>query len=320
MNQRFWAVAAGVALALMTFANSADADTRLRVGKAQAQQFAFVPVHVGVEMGIFKRHGLDIEISNFGGDAKLLQALTADAIDIALGGGPTIAFVQKGTPMLGIAALADAPGTIMMVVLKDGPVKTEDDLKGRTVSVSTAGSLTYWLAKELSRSKGWGNDGIKIAPLGTPTAQIAALKTGQIDGVVTETSSILRLEQEGTGRILVRFRDRIKDFHVHAAFASRKAIDGNPEAIRAFLAGWFESVRWMKDHKEQTVEIAARMADVPKTVAAKNYDEIMPVFSLDGRFKPKALDVLAGSFVDMGLLPDKPDMSKLYTEQFLPKQ
>jgi ABC-type nitrate/sulfonate/bicarbonate transport system substrate-binding protein len=320
MKQRFWAVAAGVALTLTTFASSADADTRLRVGKAQAQQFAFVPVHVGVETGIFKRHGLDIEISNFGGDAKLLQALTADAIDIALGGGPTIAFVQKGTPMLGIAALADAPGTIMMVVLKDGPVKTEDDLKGRTVSVSTAGSLTYWLAKELSRSKGWGNDGIKIAPLGTPTAQIAALKTGQIDGVVTETSSILRLEQEGTGRILVRFRDRIKDFHVHAAFASRKAIDGNPEAIQAFLSGWFESVRWMKDHKEQTVEIAARMADVPKTVAAKNYDEITPVFSLDGRFKPKALDVLAGSFVDMGLLPDKPDMSKLYTEQFLPKQ
>jgi ABC-type nitrate/sulfonate/bicarbonate transport system substrate-binding protein len=97
-------------------------------------------------------------------------------------------------------------------------------------------------------------------------------------------------------------------------------MDANPEAIRAFLAGWFESVRWMKDRKDQTVEIAARMADVPKSVAAKNYDEIMPVFSLDGRFKPKALDVLAGSFVEIGLLPEKPDMSKLYTEQFLPKQ
>jgi ABC-type nitrate/sulfonate/bicarbonate transport system substrate-binding protein len=311
---------AGVVLASAMLATPAAAETRLRVGKAQAQQFAFVPVHVGVETGIFRKYGLDIEIANFGGDAKLLQALTADGIDIALGGGPTIASVQKGVPMLGIAALADAPGTIMMVVLKDGPVKTDDDLKGRTVSVSTAGSLTYWLAKELSRQKGWGNDGIKIAPLGTPTAQIAALRTGQIDGVVTETSSILKLEEDGVGRILVRFRDRIKDFHVHAAFASRKVIESNPEAVRAFLAGWFETVRWMKDHKDQTVEIAARMADVPKTVAAKNYDEIMPVFNLDGHFKPKALDVLAGSFVEMGLLPDKPDMSRLYTEQFLPKQ
>src|SRR5215468_7735222 len=222
MKRSVWAVGACVALAMM--AGPATADTKLRVGKAQAQQFAFVPVHVGVETGIFRRHGLDMEIANFGGDAKLLQALAADGIDIALGGGPTIAFVQKGTPMLGIAALADAPGTIMMVVLKDGPVKTDDDLQGRTVSVSTAGSLTYWLAKELSRQKGWGNDGFKIAPLGTPAAQIAALRTGQIDGVVTETSSILRLEEEGVGRILVRFRDRIKDFHVHAAFASRKAM------------------------------------------------------------------------------------------------
>src|SRR5712672_812965 len=247
---------ASIALVSLAFGQNAAAQVKLRVGKAQAQTFAFVPADVGVEAGIFKKHGLDIEISNFGGDAKLLQGLAADAIDIALGGGPTLAFVQKGTPMLGIAALADAPGTIMMVVLKDGPVKTEDDLKGRTVSVSTAGSLTYWLAKELSRTKGWGNDGIKIAPLGTPVAQMAALKTGQIDGVVTETSSIFRLEEEGSGRILVRFADRIKDFHVHAAFASNKMIAQNPDAIRAFLAGWFETIRYMKDHREQTIDIA----------------------------------------------------------------
>src|ERR1700731_2185740 len=121
MKRSFWAIGACVALALAMFVGRADADVKLRVGKAQAQQFAFVPVHVGIEAGIFKKHGLEIEVSNFGGDAKLLQALAADGIDIALGGGPTLAFVQKGTPMLGIAALADAPGTIMMVVLKAGP-------------------------------------------------------------------------------------------------------------------------------------------------------------------------------------------------------
>jgi ABC-type nitrate/sulfonate/bicarbonate transport system substrate-binding protein len=298
---------------------SAAAETKLRVGKAQAQQFAFIPVHVGVEAGIFKKHGLDIEIADFGGDAKLLQALAADSIDIALGGGPTIAFVEKGTPMLGIAAIADAPGTIMLVVKKDGPVKTEDDLKGRTVSVSTAGSLTFWLAKELSRQHGWGNDGIKVAPLGTPTAQVAALKTGQIDGVVTETSTIFKLEEEGVGRVLVRFADKVKDFHVHAAFASTAIMQKNPAAVRAFLAGWFETIKYMKDHKDQTVAISSRVAGVSPTVAAKNYDAIMPIFNPTGRFNPKALDVLAGSFVEMGLLPQKPEMSKLYTEQFLPK-
>jgi len=300
-------------------ATGADAET-VRVGKAQAQQFAFVPADVGSEAGIFKQHGIELEISNFAGDAKLLQALAAGAIDIALGGGPTLAFVAKGTPMLGIAALADAPGTIMLVVLKDGPIKTEDDLKGRTVSVSTTGSLTYWLAKELSRAHGWGNDGINIAPLGSPIAQVAALKTGQIDGVVTDSSSVIKLEEDGVGRILVRFGDRIKDFHVHTALASTAFIDKHPDAVRAFLAGWFESVRHMRAHKEEAVEIAARVTGVSKTVAARNYDELMPIFNPTGRFNAKALDVLATSFVEMGALPEKPDMSKLYTEQFLPKE
>ena len=49
------------------------------------------------------------------------------------------------------------------------------------------------------------------------------------------------------------------------------------------------------------------------------YDELMPMFANDGRFDPKALDVLAKSFVELKTLPTEPDMSKLYTEAFLPK-
>ena len=100
--------------------------------------------------------------------------------------------------MKAVAALADAPNTIMLVVLKDGPIKTADDLKDKKVSVSTAGSLTYWLTMQLSRSKGWGTDGIKIAPLGAAAAQIAALKTKQVDGVTTD--SVTRLQPRRGGQ------------------------------------------------------------------------------------------------------------------------
>ena len=308
-----------VAASTLFTAAAAQAQTKIRVGKAQAQTFAFIPADVGTETGLFKQRGLDIEISSFAGDARLLQALAADGLDIALGGGPTLAFAAKGAPMLAVAALADAPGTIMVVVRRDGPVKAEDDLKGRTLSVSTAGSLTYWLAQELSRSHGWGPDGIKIATLGSSAAQAAALKTNQIDGIVTESSTVFRLEQDGIGRILVRFGDRIKDFHVHVIYASRKLIDRNPQVVRAFLAGWFDSVQYMRDHKEQAIDIAARVSDVPKSIATRNYEELMPIFNPSGRFNPKALDALSRSFVELGLFPDAPDMSKLYTEAYLPK-
>jgi hypothetical protein len=60
-------------------------------------------------------------------------------------------------------------------------------------------------------------------------------------------------------------------------------------------------------------------SDVSKAVAGRNYDELMPIFNPTGHFNPKALDVLSRSFIELGRLPDAPDMSKLYTEAFLPK-
>jgi ABC-type nitrate/sulfonate/bicarbonate transport system substrate-binding protein len=204
-------------------------------------------------------------------------------------------------------------------VLKDGPVKTVDDLKGRQVSVSSLGSLTYWLMQELSRSQGWGKDGIKITPLGSSEAQIAALKTHQIDGVTTDSVTVYRFVESGAGRILVKFGERIKDFHVHIIYASNELIQNKPEALRAFLAAWFETIGFMRDNRQATIDIAVKHTGVSPAVAAEGYDDTMPILSKTGRFNPKALDVLATSFVDTGTLPEKPDLSKLLTEAYLPK-
>jgi NitT/TauT family transport system substrate-binding protein len=308
-----------IAAASLLMTVSASAETKLRVGKAQPNQFAFVPADIGVDSGIFKKHGLDVEISAFGGDAKMMQALAADGIDIALGGGPAFATIVKGSPMKAVAALANAPNTIMLVVLKDGPIKTADDLKDKKVSVSTAGSLTYWLTMQLSRSKGWGTDGIKITPLGAAAAQIAALKTHQVDGVTTDSVTVYNLVEQGSGRILVKFGDSVKDFHVHVIYASNKLIAGNPDGLKAFLAGWMETIGFMRDNKAKAIDMAAERTGVSKAVAAEGYDDTMPIFSTTGHFEKKALDVLASSFVDTKLLPEKPDMSKLLTEAYLPK-
>jgi ABC-type nitrate/sulfonate/bicarbonate transport system substrate-binding protein len=229
-----------------------------------------------------------------------------------------MAFIEKGAPNIAIAALADPPRTIMLVVNKDGPVKTMADLKGRRISCSTAGSLTNWLGRELSNQMGWGPDGIKITPLGGMSAQTAALKTNQIDGMIVESSTAFKAEEAGFGKILVRFGDRFKHFHVHVIYAPKELTESHPDLVRKFLAGWFESVDYMFAHKDQTIEIAQKVAHVSKSVAEKNYDELMPMFNRTGKFDREALAVLASSYVEMHILPSKPDMSKLYTEKFLP--
>ncbi|HUD87207.1 MAG TPA: ABC transporter substrate-binding protein [Xanthobacteraceae bacterium] len=319
MTMRRITITAIAALAGSIIANAADAETTLRVGKAQANQFAFIPADVGVDTGIFKKHGIDLDISAFGGDAKMVQGLTAGSLDIALGGSPSFAAIVKGAPMKAVAAFSGAPNIIMLVVLKDGPLKTVGDLKGRTVSVSGAGSLTYWLTQQLSRRLGFGDDGIKIIPLGASEAQIAALMTHQIDGTTTDSVTVEKFVEAGQGRILVKLGDYFPDFVTSCVYASNALIANNPDALRAFLAGWFETIAYMRDHRAAVVDITVKQIGVSAGVAGAIYDDTMPTMSLDGRFNPKALDLLADSFVATHALPDKPDMSQLLTEAFLPK-
>jgi NitT/TauT family transport system substrate-binding protein len=313
VNRTIALLAAALAVALAE--TPAPAET-LRVGKAVPEAFSFTPLDVGMRKGLFKREGLDIEESAFAGDAKLQQAMASDSLDIALGSGPAIAFIVKGSPIKGVAAMAGPPLLLAIVVRPDGP-KTVTDLKGKKISVSTAGGLTYWLVSETSRRQGWGPHGIDIEPMGAMAPQIAALKRGDIDGIVMDVSNAFQLERNGDARILVRFAD-LQDFITHIIYATDKLIATRPDAIRGFLKGWFETIAFERKNKTETVAIAASVIVKDTDIVGRTYDEVMPMYSDDGRFKPSALAVLSKSFVELNTLPTEPDMSKLYTEAFLP--
>jgi len=293
---------------------------KLRVGKAVPEAFSFVPLDVGMRKGLFEKNSIEIESISFAGDARLQQAMTADSLDLALGSGPGMAFIVKGSPVKAIAAMAGPPLLLTLTVRADDSIKSVADLRGKRVSVSTVGSLTHWLVSELSRQQGWAADGIVVTPMGATQPQIAALKRKEIDGLVTDIATALTLEQAGEGRILMRFGQLVKDFHIHVIFATDKVIAGKPEALRAFLKGWFEAIAFMRANKAETVAIAKEVMGKDEAITAKTYDELMPMFSDDGKFNPKALAVLAKSYVELKVLTEEPDPAKLYTEAFLPRK
>lgn len=312
-------LAALAVMVSMPAAPSIAAAETLRIGKAGREAFSFVPADIGAQTGIFKKQGLDLEISSVGGDAKLQQAMAADGIDVALGSGPALAFIVKGSPVKGIAAMAGPPLLFALMVRADDSVKTVDDLKGRKIGVSTVGSVTSWIVSEMSRQKGWGFDGTVQVPIGDDATRIAALKTRSVDAAIVNLAVALNFVQRGEGRILLRFNDLLKDFHVHVILATDKVIVAKPEALRGFLRGWFETIAFMRGNKAETVRIAKDVMGTDEPTTGAIYDELMPMFSSTGKFDPKALAVLSRSFVEMKTLPSEPDMSKLYTEAFLPK-
>lgn len=294
-------------------------EPKLRVGKAGREAFSFVPVDIGDRLGIFKKHNVAVEISSFSGEARLQQAMAADGIDISLASGVGMAFIVKGSPAKAVAAFAGPPLLFALVVPKDSPLSSEADLKDRTVGVSGVGSVTHWLVNQIALQRGWGLGGIKVVGIGDNAARVAAVKTKSLDGSVVDIASALNFVKSGDGRILNRFGHIVKDFHLHVMFATDKAIAAKPEAVRGFVAGWFETIRFMRANKTKTVEIAGDVMGTNAELTASIYDELMGMFADHGRFDPKALAVLSKSFVDLKTLPAEPDMSKLYTEAFLPK-
>ena len=300
---------------ILMFAPSEAAEL-LRVGKAVPEAFSFVPLDVGMRKGIFAKNGIEIQSVAFTGDARMQQAMASDSLDIGLGSGPALAFIVKGAPIKAVAAMAGPPLLLAIVVRPDGP-KSVADLKGKKISVSTAGSLTYWLVSETSRRLGWGPMGIGIEPMGAMPGQIAAMKRGDIDGAIMDIGNAFALEKRGEGRILLRFTD-LKDFHIHLIFATDRLIASRPELVRGFLKGWFETIAFMRANKAETVTIAKEVTNKDEDITSRSYDELMPMFSDDGRFNPAALATLAKSFVELQLLPAQPDPARLYTEAFLP--
>ncbi len=315
-------VAALLAAALLASGGSdpARAET-LHVGKSSAVAFNFAPVDIGIRQNYFRRNGLDVEVVNLAGSAKLQQAMIAGSVDIGLGAGTDIAFLVKGAPEIGVGAIALSPALFGIIVPYDSPVHALSDLKGKRIGISTVGSLTQWLVFQLESKQGWKRDDLTMITDGSsPPPQLAALKTGQIDAQVSSVGFGWDLERHREGRLLAPASDFVGAFLMNVIFATDTLAQRDPDTIRRFLKGWYEAVDFMAHHKSETVEIARSVDHYSAEVENKQYDVVMPSLSRDGTFPQAAVATVRRSFVELHILDAEPDMSKYLTTRFLPSK
>ena len=320
MRARFGPIllAALLAAPFALHGTAALALDQVRFGKAVPNSFAFGAAEVGIQARIYEQEGIDLQVLSFQGDARVQQALTADGIDVAVGSGPGLGFRAKGVPAIGVAAMYGPPSNLCLTVAANSPIKTVADLKGKHIGVTTAGSLTDWLTRELSRQQGWGNDGIKIEALGSAQARLAAMSRGELDGLVIESANGFELEEQGKGRNLLLFGDIAKHFYTHVIFATDAMIAKHPDVLRRFLRGWFKTIAFMRANKAFTVATEAKTIDVRESIASKIYDTQIASFSSDGAWDPAAIDVIRNSLKELGILDAVPDARMIYNDKFVP--
>jgi NitT/TauT family transport system substrate-binding protein len=318
VRARDFVAALSMAAALIGADREALALDKLNVGKSVATAFVFATIEVGQSARIWESVGLDLGVTEFRGDAQLQQGLETGGVDIGLGSGPSMGFHAKGAHSVAIASLSAGPQDMALLVAKTGAVKSVGDLKGKQVGVTTAGSLTDWLTRELARREGWGSEGMMPVALGDLRSRLAAMNNGEISGIVCEASAAYQIEADGPGKVLLLFGDMVKDFHAHVIFASESLIARNPDLVRRFLQGWFKTVAYIKSHKAETVAIIGHQLKLDAKIAGESYDHETPVMSDNGLFDPAALEVIRRSLKELGIMDRMPDAKELYTDQFIP--
>lgn len=321
MSKKLAIYAAAAVAALAAAPVAARAGDSIVVAKAQPFVWAFLPVDIGVETGIWKKHGFDhVKIVSFHGDGKVQQALIAKNVDFGLEGGSGMAYSAKGATDLAIAAINGPPRSLGVGVAYHSPVTKIGQLKGKLFGVSNIGSLSDWLAKQTAVAQGWGQHGVKTVALGGLQARLAAIKTHQIDAMMMATDVILNLQEKKVLRLVYNCGNAVPNFITQVIVARDDLIKNKPDMVRRFVAGWFDVIDYMAHHEAATNAAAIRILKRSPTVAKEAYEDEMPIMSRDGAFPPKAVAVLVNSFVEMGRLKTKPSDSELFTTAFLPKK
>jgi sulfonate transport system substrate-binding protein len=213
MRMRTLAAAGAAALLLAaTFAASGqDAKpgvSRVRLAVGGKPALFYLPLTVTERLGYFRDAGLDVEISDFPGGARALQALIGGSADVVTGSfDHTIQMQAKGQPIVAVVQLGQFPGYVLGVLTaKAQTYRSPVDLKGMKIGVTAPGSSTHFMAQHLLVKHGLKRDDASFVGIGASASAVAAVQRGEIDAIVNVDPVINLLESQGLIKVVADTR------------------------------------------------------------------------------------------------------------------
>ena len=168
----------------------------------------YLPLTIAERLGYFKDEGLTVEISDFAGGAKALEALVGGSVDVVAGAYEhTINMQSKGQHIRSFALMGRSPAiSIGIASAKAASVNGPKDLKGLKIGVSAPGSSTNIALNTYLAKAGLKPSDVSVIGVGTGAGSLAAIRSGQIDGMSNIEPVMTMLEQKNDVKILVTTR------------------------------------------------------------------------------------------------------------------
>jgi NitT/TauT family transport system substrate-binding protein len=168
------------ALALLATANGASAADTLKLTVGQRGNWDTSVSEVGQRAGIFKKHGLVLDIVYTHGSGETLQPVISGSVNIGVAAGVmgVLGAYAKGAPVRIIGAETTGAKDLYWFVKADSPIKSLKDTDGKTLAYSTNGSSTHGVVKAFMAQYH-----LKAKPtaVGSPSTNLTAVMSGQID-------------------------------------------------------------------------------------------------------------------------------------------
>ena len=227
---------------------------------------------LGLDQGIFKKHGLDLDIlyTQGGGETQQIVISGSADIGIAVGTQGAMGAYGKGAPIRIIGSAANGDDAFYYVKA-DSPINSMKDLDGETLAYSRNGSSTH------SFALGFVNLlDVKAEPVATggPPSTLTSVMSDQVDVGWSAPPFGLKQLNEGQIKIIATSADlpSVKDHTVRLIITNLKTLDERPEVVEKFMQGYRDTVEWAYSGDE-ALEAYAKLADVDLAVARRVRDE-----------------------------------------------
>ena len=173
---------------------------KITIGVGGKTLFYYLPLTIAIQNGYFKAEGLDIEVQDFPGGARSLQALLGGSVDVVSGAFEhTITQQAKGQNIEALVLQGKYAGIVLgMPKAKAAAYKSPADLKGMKIGVTAPGSSTNMFVSILLAKAGLKPDAVAIIGVGATAGAIAIVKRGEIDAISNLDPVISQLESDGT--------------------------------------------------------------------------------------------------------------------------
>jgi len=286
-------------LALVTAQAPASADDLLKLTIGQRGNWDTAISQLGDKAGIFKKHGLTLEMVYTAGSGETLQPVIAGSVDLGLAVGTlgAMAAYAKGAPVRIVGAEATGAADYWYVKVSS-PIKSLKDLNGHSIAYPTAGSSTESVVRAFIRENSLTS--ARAVSTGGAPATLTAVMTDQVDAGWASPPGGLKEIDDGKIRLLARATDAaiVRGQTIRVIVANAQTLATRKDAVARYLAAYRETIARMYGSNPQVLKDYAEFAGVSEAMARRVRDEFFPR-SLVEPDEIKGLDSLMADAVEL---------------------